>query len=62
MQESKSARNEILSKLRKLGMNTECSLAASASDEQLEDILAGLAKIRDNKLARFIVSLMQFQR
>lgn len=52
----------MLSKLQKLGIDTQSSLATDATDEQLGSILVGLEKIRDNKLARFVVTLIQASR
>jgi hypothetical protein len=60
--QDKSPRDKILSRLQKLGMNAQSSLATHATDEELEAILAGLEKIRDNRLARFIVTMMPYQK
>jgi hypothetical protein len=62
MQDNKSARDKMLSKLQRLGIDTQSSLATDATDEQLGSILVGLEKIRDNKLARFVVTLIQASR
>ncbi len=63
MQENKSAREKMLSKLEKIGINTTASaIAKEATEEQLASLIAGLEKLRDNRLARFIVTLIQTQR
>ena len=46
-----------------LVMNKEGSAAINATKEQqLESKLIGLEKMRDNELARFVVTLMQYER
>lgn len=59
MQDNKSARAKMLSKLQKLGMKTHSMIIANATDEELSAILQGIERIRDNRLARFVVSLIQ---
>jgi hypothetical protein len=57
------SREKILSKLKKLGMDVEKSLIAqNATDDQLVDFAEGLEKLRDYRLARFLVTLNQSHR
>ena len=50
-------------RLQKLVTNKESSAAINATKEQqLESELIGLEEMRDNELARFVVTLMQYQR
>jgi hypothetical protein len=63
MQESKSAREEVLWRLQKLVTNKKSSAAINTTKEQqLESELIGLEEMRDNELARSVVTLMQYQR
>jgi hypothetical protein len=61
MQERKSPREKLLLKLQKLGMNTTV-ITNEASDEQLAALVSGLEKLRDNRLARFLVTLIERQK
>jgi len=63
MQENKSAKEEVPWRLQKLVTNKERSAAINATKEQqLESELIGLEEMHDNELARFVVTLMQYQR
>jgi hypothetical protein len=63
MQENKSAKEEVPGRLQKLVTNKGRSAAINATKEQqLESELIGLEEMRDNELARFVVTLMQYQR
>jgi len=62
MQNNKSAREKLISKLPKLGINRENSLVVGAPEELPESLLVDLEKIRDNRLPRFVASLTQSQK
>jgi hypothetical protein len=59
---NKSARNKIMAKLQKFAMSKQSSAPIGQTDEQLRSKLVDVEKMRDNELARFVVTLMQFQR
>jgi len=63
MQENNSATEEVLWRLQKLVTNKKNSAAINTTKEQqLESELIGLEEMHENELARFVVTLMQYQR
>jgi hypothetical protein len=62
MQNNKSAREKLISKLAKLGIDGKNSLGVGAQNEHLESLLIDLEKIRDNRIARFVALLIQSQK
>lgn len=56
------SREQIFAKLKRLGADLTAPAIQNATDGQLLDLAEGLGKLRDNKLARFIVSLMHAQK
>lgn len=52
------SRQEVMSTLKKLGADPTAPAIQNAADDQLYDLAEGLVKLRDNKLARFIVGLI----
>jgi hypothetical protein len=62
MQNDKSAREKLIAKQAKLGIDRKNSLVVGAPEEHLESLLVDLEKIRDNRLARFVALLIQSQK
>jgi hypothetical protein len=55
------SRESSLSKLKKMGADLESTALQNATDDQLLSLAEGLEKLRDNRLARFITTIIQTQ-
>jgi hypothetical protein len=62
MQDNSSARKKMIRQGSGFGANVHSPIFRGSKKEEYEEMIAAFEKLRNNSLARFILTLMQFQR